>query len=41
MLITVAAMLVNTIYGFIKWLIYTNKRKKELAAKQEAKKENA
>lgn len=31
MLITVAAMLVNTIYGFIKWLIYTNKKRKEAA----------
>lgn len=31
MLITIAAMLVNTIYGFIKWLIYTNKKKKEAA----------
>ena len=30
MLITVAAMMVNTVYGFIKWLIYTNKHKKEL-----------
>jgi len=27
-------MMVNTIYGFIKWLIYTNKHKKELANKQ-------
>jgi len=34
MLITIAAMMVNTIYGFIKWLIYTNKHKKELANKQ-------
>ena len=29
MLITIAAMMVNTIYGFIKWLIYTNKHKNE------------
>lgn len=29
MLITVAAMMVNTVYGFIKWLIYTNKQKQE------------
>lgn len=28
MLITVAAMMVNTVYGFIKWFIYTNKQKK-------------
>ena len=28
MLITVAAMKVNTVYGFIKWLIYTNKQRK-------------
>ena len=27
MLITVAAMLVNTCYGFVKWLIYTKKRR--------------
>ena len=27
MLITVAAMMVNTIYGFIKWFIYTNNQK--------------
>ena len=38
MLITVAAMMVNTIYGFIKWLIYTNKKKKEL---EESKKEES
>ena len=38
MLITVAAMMVNTIYGFIKWLIYTNKKKKEL---EENKKEES
>ena len=30
MLITVAAMLVNTCYGFVKWYIYTKKRKQEL-----------
>ncbi len=28
MLITVFAMIVNTVYGFIKWLLYTNKQKK-------------
>lgn len=27
MLITVAAMLVNTVYGYVKWLLYTNKAK--------------
>ena len=31
MLITVFAMVVNTCYGFIKWLIYIRKHKKELA----------
>lgn len=36
MLITVAAMLVNTIYGFIKWLIYTNKKRKEAALNNNA-----
>jgi len=29
MLITVAAMIVNTIYGFIKWLIYIHKTKRQ------------
>ena len=39
MLITVAAMMVNTIYGFIKWFIYTNKQKKQVeSAKKEVKK---
>lgn len=32
MLITVAAMLVNTVYGYVKWLIYTNKSKQEQKA---------
>ena len=27
MLITIVAMMINTIYGFVKWLIYTNKEK--------------
>ena len=30
MLITVFAMMVNTCYGFIKWLIYINRHKKEV-----------
>ncbi len=29
MLITVAAMMINTIYGFVKWLIYIKKHKTE------------
>lgn len=33
MLITVFAMLVNTCYGFGKWLLYTKKRQKRLEAK--------
>ena len=37
MLITVGAMMVNTVYGFIKWLIYTNKNKKENAVEQNKK----
>ena len=37
MLITVAAMLVNTIYGFVKWLIYTNKHKNETNKKDDDK----
>ncbi|MGN0557121.1 MAG: nicotinamide riboside transporter PnuC [Acutalibacteraceae bacterium] len=32
MLITVAAMLVNTVYGYVKWLLYTNKAKQEQKA---------
>ncbi len=31
MLITVAAMLVNTCYGFVKWMIYIKQHKTELA----------
>ena len=27
MLITVAAMLVNTVYGFVKWVMYTRAHK--------------
>lgn len=34
MLITVAAMMINTIYGLIKWLIYIKKHKKEDLNKQ-------
>ena len=41
MLITVAAMMVNTVYGFIKWLIYTNKKKKEKELEEGNKKEVA
>lgn len=39
MLITVAAMMVNTVYGFIKWLIYTNKHKKEAKTLENVKAE--
>lgn len=35
MLITIAAMMVNTVYGFIKWLIYTNKHKNEKQVEDE------
>ncbi|MBQ3213467.1 MAG: nicotinamide mononucleotide transporter [Clostridia bacterium] len=35
MLITIAAMMVNTVYGFIKWLIYTNKHKNDQNKKDE------
>ena len=37
MLITVAAMMVNTVYGFIKWLIYTNKNRKEKTIEENKK----
>lgn len=37
MLITVGAMMVNTVYGFIKWLIYTNKNKKENSVEENKK----
>ena len=30
MLITIGAMLINTVYGFVKWLIYIKKKKKEV-----------
>lgn len=40
MLITVAAMMVNTVYGFIKWFIYTNKQKKLAQENTATKEEN-
>lgn len=36
MLITVAAMLVNTCYGFVKWLLYIKRHPEEAAAGSEA-----
>ncbi len=43
MLITIAAMMVNTIYGFVKWFIYTSKQKKlaqeNIETKEDAVKE--
>lgn len=40
MLITVVAMMVNTLYGFIKWLIYTNKNKTIQTLKQNSANKN-
>lgn len=37
MLITVAAMLVNTVYGFIKWYLYTRKNQKQNEKVEEIK----
>ncbi len=34
MLITIGAMAINTIYGFVKWLIYIKKHKKEVGDSQ-------
>ena len=39
MLITVAAMMVNTVYGFIKWYLYTKKNQQKAIVEEAYKKE--